>query len=247
MNHYCDVCLKSDRPISPVLDPQRYTTITPITKICERCRKADIQRKKELESFLQELKWEDNAKKAEIDLRRTVLKTNHDKSSRKYVRYRFVTFTMNKQSYDDYGEDEEEVCLKYIRAIVKSKTVPVDAYYGCKEFTRLGVPHYHVVFDIPPSKGLSTRGFSKSHLSNFWKLGNIDIQPVQQPYSTNLIKILNYIEKTKNVGNFFGDKKSFSCVAVNPDIPNAPGANDLPVNPDIQANENTLTWIANQH
>lgn len=135
----------------------------------------------------------------------------------KYYQYKFVTFTLNKENVNKSHDD----CMSKIKAIRNSKAVPVAGYYGCLELTQAGVKHYHVLFDIPKTPQVTKRGFNSSHLKNFWKYGNIDIQPVQVPLSQNLERIISYIEKTDLKENLFGIKRHFLCHStkdVDPDL-----------------------------
>lgn len=121
--------------------------------------------------------------------------------------YKFVTFTIDPQ----HATSTQEEHFKKIVAITKSKTVKVEGYYGCMEYTLAGTRHYHVLFHY---KINHKRGFNKGHLSNFWKFGNIDVQNVQFPISNSLKNLFQYIEKdepNKPKKIIFGDKNSIPC------------------------------------
>lgn len=132
-----------------------------------------------------------------------------ENSRNTYYPVRFVTFTLDK----DHKDTPHEACMKKIRSLAASKSVHISAYFGSLELTERGIKHYHVIFHIKPSVGASKRGFNKSHIGNFWKYGNVDVQNVQVPLSSNIIKVLNYITKEGDENNFFGNKKYFTCLA----------------------------------
>lgn len=139
----------------------------------------------------------------------------------------FVTYTLDT----DHHYLTYEECLRKLLSIAHSKSVKVKAYYGCKEYTKAGIMHFHVIYYVEnPGK----RGFGQSHLINFWKNGHMDIKRLQKPYIVNLQNCIRYIEKPDLNGKkkkYFGSKENILACPIGDVV-------------DLQRNGNPATVVS---
>lgn len=129
----------------------------------------------------------------------------------------FVTFTLSPEHHD---VPVPEIITRVL-ALCKSKVVKVEAFYGCQEWTKAGIPHIHLLAYVPK---VGKKGFGTSHISNFWKYGNVDIKKPNGDLKTSINNLIQYIQKIE-VGklskSFLGDYKKIQCL-IDADIPVTP-------------------------